>query len=107
MVDRGQVLDLLRRNAVYGDMTGSTQGAGYIGGCMCGNGYIGGARRRRVVRKRASRGGMGVEGGYKGMAKDVFNNINRLKPEYKYNSSRPSTSACSMANKTNPKHYHP
>ncbi|HET9806503.1 MAG TPA: hypothetical protein VFP49_06325 [Nitrososphaeraceae archaeon] len=51
MVDRAQVLDLLRRNAEYGDLTGSTQGvggccqcgAGYIGGCMCGRGYIGGA----------------------------------------------------------------
>lgn len=55
MVSHAQIMDLLRRNANYNDMMGSTNGAGYIGGyesdnmpvfggCQCcGGAYIGGA----------------------------------------------------------------
>ena len=54
MVSHAQVMNMLRRNAEYNDMVGSTNGAGYIGGSpiggrkprkskkMSGRGYIGG-----------------------------------------------------------------
>lgn len=66
MVSHAEVMNMLRRNADYNDMVGSTNGAGYIGGCgCCGGGYIGGAyiggcsmcmggaRKKRVVRRVA------------------------------------------------------
>lgn len=97
MVDRSQVLDLLRRNAVYNDLTGSSNGAGYIGGARrrrttLGSGYIGGCINC------ANAGCMNcMSGGYKGMSKDLHA---LLKPKY-YEMGN----TCELSNRRNKDHF--
>ena len=106
MTSRAQVLDLLRRNAMYNDSTGSSNGAGYIGGRRrktMGSGYIGGCMNCMNAGCKSCCGGIrrrkpSARGGYKGMAKDL--------DQYLVNNRYPNAEyPCEWANPKNANHY--